>query len=147
MAKELNARAVLQVWTTRSKKRRLQKRKTPNKPSWVFNSKLQRRARHILRGDLHLDVGGADFLEAVGHDAVGEFGLVALAAQVREVKLAQLGGHDLRGGFGGGFVGQMAVAAENALLEAPRAARTILQHLHVMIGFEHEDVRGADAVE
>src|ERR1039458_8082423 len=125
MAKELNARPALQVWTTRSKKRRLQKRKTPNKPSWAFDSKFQRRARHVLRGDLHLDVGGADFLEAVGHDAVGQLGLVALAAQVREVKLAQFGGHDLRGGFGGGFVVQMAVAAEDALLDALRAARTI----------------------
>ena len=94
-----------------------------------LNLKLQSFTRHVLRGDLHLDVGRTDFLEAGGHDAVGEFGLVALAAQVREVKMLQLGGHDLRGGFGGGFVGQMAVAAEDALLEAPRTARTILQHL------------------
>jgi hypothetical protein len=53
----------------------------------------------------------------------------------------------LRGGFGGGDVREMAVAAEDALLERPRAARTILQHLHVVVGFEDEDVRGADAVE
>lgn len=89
----------------------------------------------------------ADVMELFGHDVLREFGLVAFAAQVGEVKVAQVGGHDLRGGFGGGFVGQMAVAAEDALLEAPRAARTILQHLHVMVGFEDEDVRGADAVE
>ena len=41
----------------------------------------------------------------------------------------------------------MAVPAEDALLERPRAARAILQHLHVVVGFEDEDVRGADAVE
>jgi len=76
-----------------------------------------------------------------------EFGLITFAAQVGEVKVAQFGGHDLRGGFGGGHVREMAVAAKDALLEAPRAARTILQHLHIMIGFEDEDVRGADAVE
>src|SRR5258708_7569006 len=41
----------------------------------------------------------------------------------------------------------MAVPPEDALLEAPRAPRAILQHLHVVIRFEDEDVRGADAVE
>src|ERR1039458_6976921 len=41
----------------------------------------------------------------------------------------------------------MAMASENALLEAPRAARTILQHLHVVIGFKHEDIRRADALD
>ena len=41
----------------------------------------------------------------------------------------------------------MAVTAENALLEAPRPAGAILQHLHVVIGFEHEHVRRADAFD
>ena len=86
-------------------------------------------------------------MELLGHDVLREFGLITFAAQVGEVKVAQFGGHDLRGGFGGGHVREMAVAAKDALLEAPRAARTILQHLHIMIGFEDEDVRGADAVE
>ena len=39
----------------------------------------------------------------------------------------------------------MAVVAKNSLLEAPRTARAILKHLHVVIGFENEDVRGARA--
>jgi hypothetical protein len=89
----------------------------------------------------------ADVMELLGHDVLREFGLVAFAAQVGEVKVAQAGGHDLRGGFGGGYVREMAVASQDALLERPRAARTILQHLHVVVGFEDEDVRGADAVE
>ena len=58
-------------------------------------------------------------MEAFGHDAVGEFGLVAFAAQVGEVKMFQLRGDDLRGGFGGGLVREMAVAAQDALLETP----------------------------
>ena len=89
----------------------------------------------------------ADVMELFGHDVLREFRLVAFAAQVGEVKVAQSGGHDLRSGFGGGHVREMAVAPEDALLKRPRAARTILQHLHVVIGFEDEDVRGADAVE
>jgi hypothetical protein len=86
-------------------------------------------------------------MELLGHDVFREFGLVAFAAQVREVKVAQPGGHDLRGGFGGVHVREMAVAAQDALLERPRAARTILQHLHVVVGFEHEGVRVPDAVK
>ena len=89
----------------------------------------------------------ADVMELLGHDVLREFGFVAFAAQVGKVKVAQSGGHDLRGGFGGGDVREMAVAAEDALLERPRAARAILQHLHVVVGFEDEDVRGADAVK
>jgi hypothetical protein len=36
---------------------------------------------------LQLDVRGADVMELLGHDVLREFGLVAFAAQVREVKL------------------------------------------------------------
>jgi hypothetical protein len=43
--------------------------------------------RHILRGDLHPNVRGTDVMELFGHDVFREFGLVALAAQVREVKM------------------------------------------------------------
>ena len=92
-------------------------------------------------------MGGADLVEALVHDVMRQFGLVAFAAQMGEVKMAQFGGHDLRGGFGGGIIREMAVTAKNALLETPRAARTILQHLHIVIGFEHQDVRWTDAFE
>ena len=61
----------------------------------------------------------ADVMELLGHDVLREFRLVAFAAQVCQVKVAQPGGHDMRGGLGGGEVGEMAVASEDALLEAP----------------------------
>src|ERR1017187_10843622 len=76
-----------------------------------------------------------------------QFGFVALAAQMGEVKMAQSSGDDLRGGFGSGFVREMAVASENALLETPRSSDLILQHLHVMIGFEDEDIRRTNALD
>jgi hypothetical protein len=110
------------------------------------NSQLKRRTWHTLGGELKLDVGCADLLELFTHHPSGEFGLVAFTAQVGEVEVFQFGGHDLRGGFGGGLVREMAVASENALLQAPRAVDTILQQLHIMIGFEDEDVRGARAL-
>ena len=86
-------------------------------------------------------------MKLLGHDMLRKFGLVAFAAQVREVKMAQFGGHDLRGGLGRGHVREMAVAPQDALFEAPSTARTILQHFHIVVGFKDEDVRGADAVE
>jgi hypothetical protein len=92
-------------------------------------------------------VRGADVMELLGHDVFGKFGLVAFAAQVREIKLTQSGGHDLRDGLGGGDVGDVTVPAKDALLQRPRTARAILQHFHVVIGFEYEDVRGADAFQ
>ena len=86
---------------------------------WNGDLNFQRRTRHVLSGDLQADVRGADVVELLGHDVLREFGFVAFAAQVREVKMLQAGGHDLRGGFGGGHVGQMAVPAQNALFERP----------------------------
>ena len=82
-------------------------------------SKLQRRTWHILRGDLQPDMRCADVMELFGHDIVRKFGPVAFAAQMREVEMLQVGGHDLRGGLGGGGVGKMAVASEDALFQRP----------------------------
>ena len=39
------------------------------------------------------------------------------------------------------------MASEYALFETPRSADTILQHLHVVVGFQDEDVRGARALD
>ena len=60
-----------------------------------------------------------------------------------EIEMAQIGGHDLRSGFGGSFVGEMAVTAEDPLLEAPGTARAFPQHLYVMVGLQHQHVCGA----
>ena len=91
-------------------------------------------------------MGGPDLVEALVHDVMRELGLVTFAAEMGKVKMAQVGGHDLRGGLGGGFVRKMAVTAKDALLETPRSADTILQHLHVVIGFEDEDICRTNAL-
>ena len=107
----------------------------------------QSRAGDVLGGEGEGDVGGADFLEAIVDDAMGQFGAVALAAEMAEIEVAQFGGHDFGDAIGGGFVGEMTVAAEDSLLEAPWAAGAFLQHFHVVIGFEYERVGGADTVD
>ncbi len=83
--------------------------------------------------DVQLDVSCTECLQAFGHHALCEFGFVAISTQVAEVKMAQIGRHDFLDAIGGGFVREMAVTAEDALLQTPRAMRTILQHLHVVI--------------
>ena len=89
----------------------------------------------------------ADRLQPLAHDAVREFGFVALAAQVAEIQMTQVGGNNLLGSVGGVGVGKMPVPAKDALLQFPRAARAVLKHLHVVIGFENEDVCVADALD
>ena len=63
-----------------------------------------------------------------------------------QIKMTEVGRHHLRDGFGGGFVGKMAVASQNPLFQTPRAPR-ILKHLHIVIGFESKDICGADAFD
>ena len=92
-------------------------------------------------------MGGPDLLQAVVDDALGQFGAIALAAQMAEIQMPQVGGHDLLGGIRGGFVREMPVPAQNALLEAPGAAGTILQHLHVMVRLQHQRMGRADPFE
>lgn len=104
-------------------------------------------AGDVLRSELKGDVVCANRLQALIHDVVREFGFVALAAQVAEIQVAQVGGHDFLGGVGGVGIGKMSVPAQDSLLQFPRAARTVLKHLHVVIGFEDEDVRGADTFD
>jgi hypothetical protein len=78
-------------------------------------SEAQRGARNVLARERQADVVRADFVQALVHDVMGQFGAIALAAQMSEKQMAEFGGHNLFGGIGGGFVGQMTVAAENAL--------------------------------
>jgi hypothetical protein len=108
---------------------------------------INRRTGNVLGGELEGDMSGADLVELLGHDVAGEFGGVAFAAEMREVEMAQAVGHDLGGGLGGGDVGDVTVAAEDALLERPGTARAVLEHFDVVIGFEHEDVGQTDAFE
>jgi hypothetical protein len=90
-------------------------------------------------------MGRAHCLQALTHDALGEFGFVAVPAQVAEVKMTQFGGHDFRHTIRRGFVREMTVPAENALLQIPRATHAILQKLYVVIGLEHQRVGRAEA--
>ena len=85
-------------------------------------------------------------LQAFLHHAFREFGFVAVATQVTEVKMAQIGRHDFCDAIGGGFVREMTVTAEDALLDAPRTAGVVLEQFHVVVRFEHESVRAADAI-
>lgn len=111
-----------------------------------LRSEAQRRRRGVLVRNLQLHVVRADFLETQRHDALRQVGFVAFAAEVREEQMAEAAAHDVGGAVGGGLIRQMAVPAKNPLLQAPGPAGTVLQHLHIVIGFQHEHIRLTDAL-
>ena len=98
-------------------------------------------------GGFHVGVGGADTLERLPDDGLGEVGSVAVAAEVAEVKVPKVGGHDCGGEFSGSLVGEVAVPAEDALFGGPRASGVVLQHRHVVIGFEYKGMGGAHSFD
>lgn len=82
----------------------------------------------MLAGGVELDVGGAGPVHFGGNDFMGQFGTVAVAAEVAEINVAEVGVDDGFEGGGGGFVGEVAVAAGDALLQRPGAAGIVLEH-------------------
>ena len=98
-----------------------------------------------MRRGIHARVGRANLVEAVLDRALGEFGTVTVAAEVAEVDVLEIGGHEIGEDGGGGVVAEVAVATHDALLHAPGAFEVILQHFHVVICFQHQDVGVADA--
>lgn len=101
----------------------------------------------VGRGGFHGGVGGTDAAEGFADDGLGEGRAIAVAAEVAEVEVTQLGGHDFCGDLRGCVVGKVAVPAEDALLGGPGTAGVVLEHFHVVIRFEDEDVGGADAFD
>ena len=107
---------------------------------------MKRGARVMLGGQLDFHVPGANLFHSLMNDAMRQFRTVALAAEVSQVEMAKVGRHDFLGGVGGVLVGQMTMPPGDALLEAPGTAG-VLQHLEIMIGFQHEHVGLANALE
>lgn len=87
----------------------------------------------------------ADFHEALLHDLACNLRVITLAAEMGEKEMTEIGRHDIRRAVRRRLVGEMPVPAQDALLQTPRAMRAILQHLHVVIRFQHEHVGLADA--
>lgn len=101
----------------------------------------------ILGGDFDVDVFGADGRKTVGNRLEGKFRPVTVTAKVTKIEVVQVCMDDFGRCRGCGFIGEMAVSAENALFEAPRSARVVLKHAHVVIGFQHEHMSGANTFE
>jgi len=85
--------------------------------------------------------------QGVADGKTSQIGTMAVAAEMAQIELPQLGRDQLFGHLGGCFVGKMAVAAEDALLDAPGAFGVVLQQFEVMVGFEQQHVRGAHAFD
>ena len=99
-----------------------------------------------MRGDTQLHMRGADLLQAVLHYFERQVRFVAIAAQVAQVKVPQIVGHDVGSAIGGRLVREMTVPTQDSLLKTPRAMWAFLQHPDVMIGFKHEHVCRASSL-
>jgi hypothetical protein len=93
-----------------------------------------------------LNVTGSDRLESLVSGLERQFRRIAIAAQMSQIDLAQVRAHQRLEHASGRFVREMAVTAENPLFHTPGAADIILQHFHIMIRLQNEDLRFADAL-
>ena len=114
---------------------------------WSLAAQHERGTRRFLRGDLDVDMRGTGLGQALAHDTMREFGTVAVAAEMAEVKMLKLGGHDLDCDFRSSFVGKMAVPTDDALLDAPRTLRVVLKKFEVVIRLQHKGPRTANPLD
>lgn len=97
-------------------------------------------ARDMLRRGGNIDVCSPDFEKFAADRLMREFRAVAVTAQMPEIKMFEVRGDNFAGELCGGVVGKVAVSADDALLDAPWTARIVLQHLQIVIRFQHEHV-------
>ena len=74
-----------------------------------------------------MHVSRAGFIEALLYGFAGEFGTIAVAAKMTEVDMFELGRNQFGEDIRGGIVREVAVPTQDALLNAPRAARVVLE--------------------
>ena len=89
----------------------------------------------------------AGVTQFVGDGAAGEFGPVAVAAEVDEEDVTAPLAGDLVHRGGGSVVAEVAVPAEDALFGGPRAGGIVLEKFDVVIRFEDQGVDVADTFE
>lgn len=94
-----------------------------------------------------MDVGRAELAEFGADDSLGEFGFVAVAAEVRENQVAEPVADDFGGDGGGGFIVEVPVPAHDALSGGPGTNGVVLEHSDVVIGFEDQEVHLPDAFD
>ena len=95
-------------------------------------------------GGEDLDVAEAGG-EQMGADGVeGALEVVAFAAEVGEKHLPEGVAGDVGEQGGGHLVGEVALAAEDALLEGP-GARAAVDEILVVVGFENDELAAAEA--
>lgn len=99
----------------------------------------------LLGGGMDLNVRGTHGREAVLDDVAGEFGLVAITTEMTEENVFEICRNQICEDSGSGIIAEVPMTTHDALLDAPGAAKIVLEEFHVMIGFEDEDVGGTNA--
>ena len=83
---------------------------------------------------------GADLVEAGADGPMSQVRFIAIAAQMPKEDLRKLGSDDLRRNIGSSVVAEVAMTAKDSLLHAPGTFYVILEELHVVIGFQDENI-------
>lgn len=104
---------------------------------------FERVAGVVGSGFVQADQCGLLAFEPLEHGLVRQFRTVAIGTEVAQVDVFDARGGQLCGGFSGGIVGEVTVAGEDALFDRPGASGVLLQHLQIVVGFEHQGARAA----
>lgn len=85
-------------------------------------------------------------VEGIPDGVDGQFGRVAVAAEMTEDNMAQRRGAGAEGEVGGGAVGEVSVGGHDALFDGKRTFGVCLEHLLVVVGLDEEAVDAGDVV-
>lgn len=100
-----------------------------------------------VAGAVDFGVGWESRREVLADGFTGESGGVAVLAEVGQEDVAEVFGGDFGDELGGGLVGEVAVAGEDALFDGPGAFGVVLEEGFVVVGFDHEGVDALDGVD
>ena len=104
------------------------------------------RAGFVLFGDVHLNLFSVKVVKFLGDFFPCQFGRVAVAAEMYTENVLQVDMDKLLQEIGRAFIGKMSVPAEDALLEVPWPMWIIVQHVHVVVGFQQQHLGLAHAI-
>ena len=85
-----------------------------------------------------------DGIETILNNGAGQFGFVAVPAQMPEVNMLKIGGNKFGKHGSGGFVAEVPMATHDPLFDAPGAADIVLKQFHVVVRFEDQDIGSAN---
>ena len=86
-------------------------------------------------------------MQPFAHDLTRQLRTIAVAAEMAKIEMAQCGRNDPLGDFRRRDVGEVTMAAQDALFDAPGPPGILLEQLQIMIGFQQQYIGRPDALD